>query len=71
MFQMFEDLVKEAIRAPSEASASAVMGESVPQEVQGFIPSLLAQLEWLKIGFLENLGIICREIGRASCRERV
>ena len=45
MFQMFEDLVKEAIRAPSEASASAVMGESVPQEVQGFIPSLLAQLD--------------------------
>jgi hypothetical protein len=42
---MFEDLVKEAIRDPSGISASSVMDESVPQEVHGFIPDILAQLD--------------------------
>ena len=42
---MFEDLVKEAIRDPSGTIASSVMGESVPQEVHGFIPDILAQLD--------------------------
>ncbi|CDI06607.1 hypothetical protein [Candidatus Nitrosotenuis uzonensis] len=42
---MFEDLVKEAIRAPSAEGASAIMQSSVPNEVQGFIPNLVAQLD--------------------------
>jgi len=42
---MFEDLVKEAIRDPRVVGASSVLGESVPQQVQGFIPDLLAQLD--------------------------
>jgi len=42
---MFEDLVREAIREQSADGASAVMHSSVPQEVHGFIPDLVAQLD--------------------------
>jgi hypothetical protein len=42
---MFEDLVKEAIRDPTGAAASSVMQQSVPGEIQGFIPDLLSQLD--------------------------
>ncbi|HXG14207.1 MAG TPA: hypothetical protein VNK25_03655 [Candidatus Nitrosotenuis sp.] len=42
---MFEDLVREAIREPTAASASSIMSESLPQEVHGFIPDLVAQMD--------------------------
>ncbi|MEO9308678.1 MAG: hypothetical protein ABI337_00085 [Nitrososphaera sp.] len=42
---MFEDLVREAIREPTQASASSIMSESLPQEVHGFIPDLVAQMD--------------------------
>ena len=42
---MFEDVVKEAIRGQTEAGASAVMQQSVPAEIHGFIPDLVSQLD--------------------------
>lgn len=42
---MFEDLVKGAIREPTEATASAILQEGIPSEVHGFIPDLVAQLD--------------------------
>lgn len=42
---MFEDTVREAIREPSAEGANAIMQSSVPHEVQGFIPNLIAQLD--------------------------
>lgn len=42
---MFEDLVKGAIREPTEATASSLMQEGIPSEVHGFIPDLVAQLD--------------------------
>lgn len=42
---MFEDVVRDAIRDQTGAGASAIMQQSVPQEVHGFIPDLMAQLD--------------------------
>lgn len=42
---MFEDVVKEAIRGQTEAGAGAIMRESVPSEIHGFIPDLVSQLD--------------------------
>lgn len=42
---MFDDLVREAIREQSADSASTIMQASVPPEVHGFIPDLVAQLD--------------------------
>lgn len=42
---MFEEIVRQAIRGQSADSASSVMRSSVPQEVHGFIPDLVAQLD--------------------------
>lgn len=42
---MFEDLVKGAIREPTEAAASAIAQGAIPSEIHGFIPDLLAQLD--------------------------
>jgi len=42
---MFEDLVREAIREPTEAAVSSVMQEGIPSEVRGFIPDLVRQLD--------------------------
>jgi hypothetical protein len=43
--QMFEDAVREAIRQPTAEGANAIMQGSIPQEVQGFIPDLINQLD--------------------------
>jgi hypothetical protein len=42
---MFKDLVREAIREPSSTNAASIMDESIPTEVHGFIPDLVAQLD--------------------------
>lgn len=42
---MFEDTVREAIRGQTEANAGAVMQQSIPPEVHGFIPDLVSQLD--------------------------
>ena len=42
---MFEDVVKEAIRGQTETGAGAIMQESVPAEIHGFIPDLVSQLD--------------------------
>lgn len=42
---MFEDAVKEAIRGDSGSGATAILQESVPQEIHGFIPDLVSQLD--------------------------
>ncbi|MEM2160287.1 MAG: hypothetical protein QXN55_04960 [Candidatus Nitrosotenuis sp.] len=42
---MFEDVVKEAIRAPSESSTNDIMRQSIPPEIHGFIPDIVSQLD--------------------------
>jgi hypothetical protein len=42
---LFEDLVRDAIREQSTDSATLVMQGSVPEQVHGFIPDLVAQLD--------------------------
>ncbi|MBM2851536.1 MAG: hypothetical protein HW420_83 [Candidatus Nitrosotenuis sp.] len=42
---MYEDLVREAIRGQTAESASEVMGQTIPNEVKGFIPDLVSQLD--------------------------
>jgi hypothetical protein len=42
---MFEDLVKEAIKEPSQAAASSIMQQSIPDQIHGFIPDLLSKLD--------------------------
>lgn len=42
---MFEDLVKDAIREPSQAAASSLMQQGLPEQIRGFIPDLLSQLD--------------------------
>lgn len=42
---MFADIVKQAIKGQNPESASSVMHSSVPQEVHGFIPDLVSQLD--------------------------
>lgn len=42
---MFEDLVRDAIRGQSSESATLVMQGSVPEQVHGFIPDLVSQLD--------------------------
>lgn len=42
---MFEDIVKEAIRAPSESSTNDIMQQSIPPEIHGFIPDIVSQLD--------------------------
>ena len=42
---MYDDLVKEAIREQTADSASDIMQNTVPNEVKGFIPDLVSQLD--------------------------
>jgi hypothetical protein len=42
---MFEDLVREAIREPTEGAASVIMHQSIPSEIQNFIPDIIRQLD--------------------------
>ena len=42
---MFEDLIKDAIREPTQQAASSLMQQSMPDQIQGFIPDLLSQLD--------------------------